>query len=668
MFSKILIANRGEIACRVGATARRLGIGTVAVFSDADADSLHVALADEALRIGPAPATESYLRIEAIVAAARRTGAEAIHPGYGFLSENAAFAEAVEAAGLVFIGPPASAIRAMGLKDAAKTLMAGAGVPVVPGYHGEDQDPDLLAAEADRIGYPILIKARAGGGGKGMRRVDEPAGFREALDSARREAAASFGDPACLVERYVARPRHIEFQVFADAHGNVVHLFERDCSLQRRHQKVIEEAPAPGMTAEVRAAMGRAAVEAARIIGYRGAGTVEFIVDGSGPPRADGFWFMEMNTRLQVEHPVSEAITGLDFVELQLSIAAGRPLPVRQEDLAIKGWAFEARLYAEDVPKGFLPATGTIRNICFPNSCHFGPGPVRVDSGVRAGDRITSWYDPMIAKLIVHGPDRLTALGRFASALAATRITGVVTNIALLAALARHPGFRRGDVDTGLIARDLETLLGPPAIPAAATALAALSAAGLLARLASTDPFAALTGWRAWSEAEDFVTLDAGSGPIDARIVHRGARHFCIEAIDLKYELSIVRSEGETVVVEADGHRVSAAVVREDRRITVFLDGRSHVFDVPDPADDGAEQAGGTGDRVHAPMPGLVTTVHVTAGATVSRGDPLLRLEAMKMEHVLTAPRDGLVAAILVEAGDQVSDGAVLLQLEPDHG
>ncbi|MFZ1512088.1 MAG: biotin carboxylase N-terminal domain-containing protein, partial [Tabrizicola sp.] len=424
MFQKILIANRGEIAARIIATARRMGIATVAVHSDADAQALHVTLADEAVRIGPAPVAESYLNGAAIIAAALRTGAEAIHPGYGFLSENPGFVEAVEAAGLVFIGPPASAIRAMGLKDAAKRLMESAGVPVVPGYHGEDQDPERLAREAQTIGYPVLIKARAGGGGKGMRLVEDPAAFPAALESAAREAQASFGDPACLVEKYITSPRHIEVQVFADAHGTTVHLYERDCSLQRRHQKVIEEAPAPGMTEPVRAAMTEAAIQAARSIGYRGAGTVEFIADGSGPLREDGFWFMEMNTRLQVEHPVSEAITGLDFVELQLRVAAGEPLPFAQGDLRIDGHAIEARLYAEDAERGFLPATGQLSHLAFPPATAFQRGPVRVDAGVRQGDEITPWYDPMIAKVIAHAPDRAAALTLLGQTLDATRIAG----------------------------------------------------------------------------------------------------------------------------------------------------------------------------------------------------------------------------------------------------
>ncbi|PIV73114.1 MAG: 3-methylcrotonyl-CoA carboxylase, partial [Rhodobacteraceae bacterium CG17_big_fil_post_rev_8_21_14_2_50_65_11] len=433
MFDKILIANRGEIACRVIDTARAMGLRTVAVFSDADAGARHVAMADEAVHIGGSAPSESYLRGGAIIAAAKATGAQAIHPGYGFLSENPDFVAAVTAAGLTFIGPSAEAIRKMGLKDAAKHLMEEAGVPVVPGYHGPNQDPEHLSGAADAIGYPVLIKAVAGGGGKGMRKVDDPAQFPQALESAMGEAKTAFGNDAVLVEKFIEKPRHIEVQVFGDG-TRAVHLFERDCSLQRRHQKVIEEAPAPGMTAEMRAAMGQAAVRAAEAIGYSGAGTVEFIVDGSQGLRPEGFWFMEMNTRLQVEHPVSEAITGVDLVEWQLRVAAGEALPARQDDLTITGHAFEARLYAEDVPKGFLPATGTLAHLQFPEG-------VRCDTGVRAGDVISPWYDPMISKVIVHGPTRDVALKRLDHALAGTEVAGCVTNLAFLRALARHEGF-----------------------------------------------------------------------------------------------------------------------------------------------------------------------------------------------------------------------------------
>src|SRR6056297_884777 len=472
MFERILVANRGEIACRVMRTARSLGVEVVAVYSDADRAAAHVALADRAVHIGGSAPADSYLRGDAIIAAALETGAEAIHPGYGFLSENPDFVEAVEAAGLVFIGPSAAAIRAMGLKDAAKRLMHEAGVPVVPGYHGNDQDAALLAAEADAIGYPVLIKAVAGGGGKGMRLVEHPHGFAESLESARSEAETAFGNSDVLIEKYILKPRHIELQVFGDG-TRAVHLFERDCSLQRRHQKVIEEAPAPGMTPEMRAAMGDAAVRAAEAIGYKGAGTVEFIVDGADGLRPDGFWFMEMNTRLQVEHPVTEAVTGVDLVEWQLRVAAGEGLPARQADLSITGHAFEARLYAEDVPKGFLPATGRLSHLVFSQGC-------RADSGVRAGDEISPFYDPMIAKVITHGPTRAVALRRLVRALEGTEVAGTVTNLAFLGALARHAGFADGDVDTGLIARDIDTLVVPPAPGPRETALAALAGLGLL--------------------------------------------------------------------------------------------------------------------------------------------------------------------------------------------
>jgi 3-methylcrotonyl-CoA carboxylase alpha subunit len=667
MFAKILIANRGEIACRVIATAHRMGTKTVAVYSDADAGAKHVALADEAVHIGGAAVSESYLRGDAIIAAALRTGAEAIHPGYGFLSENPDFVEAVEAAGLVFIGPPASAIRAMGLKDAAKTLMTRAGVPVVPGYHGESQDPDFLAAEAAKIGYPVLIKARAGGGGKGMRLVEDPGGFGEALASAQREAMSSFGDPACLIEKYVTHPRHVEIQVFGDAQGNVIHLFERDCSLQRRHQKVIEEAPAPGMPTHVRAAMGRAAVEAARAIGYQGAGTVEFIVDGSGPLREDGFWFMEMNTRLQVEHPVSEAITGLDFVELQLRVAAGEPLPVRQEDLHIDGWAFEARLYAEDVPKGFLPATGTLEHLSFPPGIAFARGVVRVDSGVRQGDTITPWYDPMIAKVIVHGSSRAAALNLLAATLGEVRVAGTTTNLEFLTALARHAGFSDGKVDTGLIGRDLAVLTARPAMPPAIPALAALAALGSFTDPRGNDPWDQLTGWRAWSEAEDFVSLNLSRQEIHQRIVHLGGGRFRAICDGHDCTLSIAQSREGSVAFDIDGLRAKAEIVTGAGWISVFHDGFCYDFNqVDDLAVAEGEQA--SGDSLIAPMPGLVTAVRTTNGARVRKGDPLLVLEAMKMEHMLTAPRDGLVAEVLVAEQDQVTDGMLLLRLEPRDG
>lgn len=658
MFDKLLIANRGEIALRVMATARRLGIRTVAVYSEADHNALHVRAADEAVLIGPAAVADSYLRADAILAAARQTGAEAIHPGYGFLSENPDFVEAVERAGLVFVGPPAQAIRAMGLKDAAKRLMEAAGVPVVPGYHGLDQDPAHLEAEAARIGYPVLIKARAGGGGKGMRLVERPADFAAALEGARREGQASFGDPAVLIERYVTAPRHVEMQVFADGQGGVVHLFERDCSLQRRHQKVIEEAPAPGMTEEVREAMGRAAVEAARAIGYRGAGTVEFIADGSQGLRPDGFWFMEMNTRLQVEHPVSEAITGLDFVELQLRVAAGEPLPFAQGDLRIRGHAVEARLYAEDVAKGFLPATGRLEHLQFPPAQRFAPGPLRIDSGVEEGDEITPWYDPMIAKVIVHGADRPRALARLAEALDQIRIGGTVTNVGFLARLARQADFVAGQVDTGLIARNARALAQEPDLSPDAAYVAAMALAGLLDPPEEADPWSQLRGFRTWGSARLDMTLLQGAERLSVSAELDGTTLRLADGTTLA-----IRREGEAVLVERGGHRRRIEVALREGKATLFEPGRSVSFSLVDPLDRASSMAGG-GDAIVAPMPGLVTRVMVRAGDPVSAGDPVLVLEAMKMENTLLAPRDGVIAELLVAEGGQVGDGDVLATLE----
>ncbi len=665
MFRKILIANRGEIACRVIATCRRLGIVTVAVHSDADAGALHVALADESVRIGPAAAAQSYLRADRIVAAALATGAEAIHPGYGFLSENPGFVEAVEAAGLVFIGPPAAAIRAMGLKDAAKDRMMAAGVPVVPGYHGGNQDPAFLAGRAAEIGYPVLIKARAGGGGRGMRLVEAPGDFPAALEAARREADAAFGDPACLVEKYIRQPRHIEMQVFGDAHGNVIHLFERDCSLQRRHQKVIEEAPAPGMPPAVRAAMGRAAVEAARSIGYRGAGTVEFIADGAGGLREDGFWFMEMNTRLQVEHPVSEAITGFDFVELQLRVAAGEPLPLRQEDLAIDGWAMEARLYAEDVAKGFLPATGRLHHLRFPAGRTFARAPVRIDSGVREGDEITPFYDPMIAKIVVHGASRAAALARLSQALADCRIAGTVTNLDFLAALAANAEFRSGAVDTGLVARALPELAARPAADELAIALAMLAGHGFLDPPAGTDPWDVLQGWHQWLPAVRQAELDGDDGRILRVIETLAPGHHRVAGPQGRLDLAVARLGADTASVTCEGHRTTFGFARGPHSVTVFHQGRALTFGLPDDlASAGEEKAG---NAIVAPMPGLVTQVSVAPGDAVRQGDPLVVLEAMKMEHILQAPRDGIVREVLVTPGAQIQDGTTLINMREEE-
>ncbi len=664
MFNKILIANRGEIACRVITTAKRLGIRTVAVFSDADVNSKHVAMADEAVRIGPPEVAASYLNGERIIDACKETGAEAVHPGYGFLSENPEFVEAVEAAGLVFIGPTATAIRAMGLKDAAKALMSEAGVPVLPGYHGDNQEAGFLADQAKTIGYPVMIKARAGGGGKGMRLVTDPSGFKSALEGAMREAQNSFGDPACLIEKYIERPRHIEIQVFGDQQGNIVHFFERDCSLQRRYQKVIEEAPAPGMTETIRKAMGRAAVDAAKAIGYHGAGTVEFIVDGSGPLREDGFWFMEMNTRLQVEHPVTEAITGLDLVELQFRVAAGDPLPFAQDDLAISGWSFEARVYAEDVEGGFLPATGTLDHLKFPTGSEFERGPIRIDSGVGQGDEISPWYDPMIAKVVVHGRDRGTALRMLTDTLAGSQVAGLSTNIEFLGNLSRHDGFTVGNVHTGLIEQDFDALTKRDTAPMHAIALAAVGGLGLLKKSASTDPWDVLAGWRHWSVAQQFITLESGDDRLDLRVSIPQDRRFFVETATDSVTIDIDPMQGTSCRVRANGLILDADIVVNGSRICVFSDGRSHEFFVAD-ADGVAEgEQTGTGS-IYAPMPGLVKVISVQSGARVSKGEALVVLEAMKMEHTLRSPRDGVIDEVVVMAGDQVADGALLLSLEP---
>ena len=641
MFDSVLIANRGEIACRVIATARAMGMRTVAVYSDADAEARHVAMADRAVRIGPPPPGESYLRGEAIIAAARETGCGAIHPGYGFLSENPDFVEAVAAAGLTFVGPSAEAIRAMGLKDAAKAAMEAAGVPVVPGYHGESQDDEHLAGAAEAIGYPVLIKAVAGGGGKGMRRVDRAEDFAAALASARAEAEGAFGNPAVLIEKFVAKPRHIEVQVFGDG-ARAVHLFERDCSLQRRHQKVIEEAPAPGMTEEMRHAMGEAAVRAAEAIGYRGAGTVEFIVDASDGLRPDRFYFMEMNTRLQVEHPVTEAVTGVDLVEWQFRVAAGEPLPARQEDLTLSGHAFEARLYAEDVAKGFLPATGRLAHLAFPMGA-------RADTGVRAGDAITPHYDPMIAKLIVHGPTRDVALGKLRRALDATQVAGTVTNLAFLGALARQAGFAAGDVDTGLIDRDRAALVAAPDPAPETVAEAALACMGLL------EAHAPETGFTLWAPLRRRVALRRGEAEIEVQIRTEGPDAHVLEIAGRE-----VRAERRDGRWRFDGRPAAGAHVGGGV-VTVFAD-HGQAFGIVDPLERGAAAHGD--DVIEAPMPGLLREVLVAPGDSVAEGQRLAVLEAMKMEHALTAWRDGVVAEVLAAPGAQVEAGAALIRLE----
>ena len=619
MIESLLIANRGEIARRIIRTARRLGIRTIAVYSEADAGMPFVREADAAVAIGPAPARESYLVEEKILAAARETGAGAIHPGYGFLSESAAFARAVQQAGLVWVGAPPDAIEAMGLKDAAKRLMQRAGVPVTPGYLGEDQSAARLQAEADAIGYPVLIKAVAGGGGKGMRRVDAQAEFADGLESCRREARASFGDDRVLIETYIRAPRHIEVQVFGDTHGRVVHLFERDCSLQRRHQKVIEEAPAPGMDARTRAAICEAAVAAARAVSYVGAGTVEFIADASDGLRADRVWFMEMNTRLQVEHPVTEAITGQDLVEWQLRVASGEKLPVGQEGLAIDGWAMEARLYAENPATGFLPSIGRLDHLRLPED-------VRVDSGVEQGCVVSPFYDPMIAKLIVHAPTRPAAAARLAAACRAVEVWPVRTNAAFLARALADAAFVSGHVDTGFIERHAERLI-PGAAPTP-TVLAA--AAHALLPAPAPDPWTALTGFRANAPPERSVLVEV-----------EGAHHL----VTLRPE----DRQGRTV--EIGGERI------------LFLDGMAwRVGEAR--AEHTQAEAGGLDGSVLSPMPGQVISLVVSEGDAVTRGQTLLVVEAMKMENRLVAPFDGVVAELRASLGQQVSEGIVLARIE----
>jgi 3-methylcrotonyl-CoA carboxylase alpha subunit len=663
MFKKILIANRGEIACRVIKTARRLGVATVAVYSEADANARHVRLADEAVLIGPPAARESYLVGERILDVAKRTGAEAIHPGYGFLSENEDFAEACEKAGIVFIGPPASAIRAMGSKSAAKALMGAAGVPLTPGYHGDNQDPAFLAQQADQIGYPVLIKASSGGGGKGMRRVDAAADFEAALASCKREAANAFGNEQVLVEKYVLKPRHIEIQVFGDKHGNCVYLFERDCSLQRRHQKLLEEAPAPGMTLERRAAMGQAAVNAAKAVGYVGAGTVEFIANQDG-----SFYFMEMNTRLQVEHPVTEMITGLDLVEWQLRVASGQPLPLTQEQLEIDGHAIEARVYAEDPDKGFLPSTGRL--------VHLVPPPesdsVRVDTGVEQGDEITPHYDPMIAKLIVWGADRKQALARMRRALAQYRVVGVSNNINFLSRLVALPSFVNAELDTGLIERE-QGLLFPPQeeVPDEVWLVAALAEllheqreanAKSAAAADRGSPWRSLDGWRLNGRAERKLALRLQEALQEVvLVVLPGAYQLALNGRWVRASGTLGR--GGAVHAQLDDCRVNAAVVITGERRHVFYRGHSWPLALVDTL-----YVGGEGEDVEgglrAPMPGKVVTLMAEPGAIVEKGTPLLVLEAMKMEHTITAPRKGKVVSFLVAAGDQVADGAELVEFE----
>lgn len=645
MFRKILIANRGEIACRVIRTARRLGVATVAVHSDADAGAMHAAMADEAAPIGGAPPSESYLRGDRIIAVALERGAEAIHPGYGFLSENPDFAAAVEAAGLAYVGPSADAIRAMGMKDSAKRIMEEAGVPVVPGYHGGERDPDRLLAEAEAIGFPALIKAVAGGGGRGMRRVDSPEEFMAALESARSEALGAFGDDAVLVEKFLERPRHIEVQVFGDG-VRAVHLHERDCSLQRRHQKVIEEAPAPGMTAETRSAMGAAAVRAAEAVGYKGAGTVEFIADASDGLRPDGFYFMEMNARLQVEHPVTEAIACVDLVEWQLRVAAGEPLPLTQEAIPLMGHAVEARLYAEDASGGFLPATGRLTHLAFPEN-------LRVDAGARKGDEIGPHYDPLIAKLIAHGQDRMTALGLLERGLAEMEVAGVRTNLAFLGALVRDETFRAGQADTGLIERNIDELASAPPPTAETLAAAALAASG------GDQLEGAASGFHLWAPLVRTERLVAADGTEISATLRFESRDRCRIAVGGRDVLAERFSDGWRF----DGTRARAMLFGGE--VAAF--GRAPLdLAIVDPLDRALGEGYGA-DAIEAPMPGTVRAVHVRPGDRVAKGDALAVLEAMKMEHVLVAPRDGVVAEVAAVQGAQVEAGAELALLEKEE-
>ncbi|HEX6956690.1 MAG TPA: acetyl/propionyl/methylcrotonyl-CoA carboxylase subunit alpha [Ferrovibrio sp.] len=669
MFHKILIANRGEIACRVIRTARRLGIATVAVYSDADAKAMHVSMADEAVHIGPAPVRESYLLAERIIAAARMTEAEAIHPGYGFLSENAGFARACAEAGIVFIGPPAAAIDAMGLKGAAKALMEKAKVPVVPGYHGDEQAPDFLAKEAERIGYPVLIKAVAGGGGKGMRRVDAAKDFAAALAGAKREAANAFGDDKVLLEKYLVKPRHIEIQVFADSQGNAVHLFERDCSVQRRHQKVLEEAPAPDMPAAMREVMGQAAVAAAKAIGYVGAGTVEFIADVSEGLRADRFYFMEMNTRLQVEHPVTEMITGQDLVEWQLRVAAGETLPAGQDDLAITGHAIEARVYAEDPGRNFLPSVGTLCRLRAPaETAH-----VRVDTGVREGDAVSPHYDPMIAKLIVWDKDRGSALRRMRQALGKYQIAGVTTNTAFLMSLVSHEAFAGGDLDTGFIERFRADLIPQPA-PASANVLALAALAVVLERraraAASTagdpwSPWAAVNGWRLNDQgADELIFKDRDTDTI-CRVEYLSDGAIRLRGLE-KDVVAQGNLDNGSLDAVLDGRRIKVGIVRQGDDLTILLPGETHRLILVDPRAAVELDEAGSG-QLTAPMPGKVVQVMVAEGARVERGQPLMILEAMKMEHTISAPGRGSIAKVHFRAGDQVPEGAALLSIEAEE-
>ncbi len=666
MFKKILIANRGEIACRVAATARRMGIQTVAVYSDADAGAKHVQACDEAVHVGGSAPKDSYLRWERILQAAKDTGAEAVHPGYGFLSENEDFAKACTAAGLVFIGPPASAILAMGLKAESKRLMETAGVPLVPGYHGADQDPALLQREADRIGYPALIKASAGGGGKGMRVVEKSEDFAAALASCQREAINSFGSDAVLIEKYVQRPRHIEIQVFGDTHGNCVYLFERDCSVQRRHQKVLEEAPAPGMTEALRAQMGAAAVAAAKAVNYVGAGTVEFIVEQTAydQPESMKFFFMEMNTRLQVEHPVTEAITGLDLVEWQLRVASGEPLPLQQSEIRMTGHAIEARICAENPDNNFLPATGTLQVYRKPQATSFARSSIRIDDGVREGDTISPFYDSMVAKLIVHGDTREQALARLDQALAQTHIVGLNTNVQFLRHVVRSASFATAKLDTALIPRESAVLFKQDPV-GLQTAAAAVIADALQAEAAAQghDPFSRRDGWQSHGITQRRFELEYEGQAVSAQLRYERGGALSLQVGEAAASpLQFTSPEGEGMWVQFNGARTHSQVHAQGEVRHVFTPQGAVRISLLDPLAHAGEAAQ-EGGRLTAPMPGKVVSFSVKAGDRVLAGQALAVMEAMKMEHTIAAPQDGTVAELLYAPGDQVAEGAELLKL-----
>ena len=695
MFSKILIANRGEIACRVAATAKRLGVSTVAVYSDADREAKHVAVCDEAVYLGGSAPKDSYLKGDAIIAIAKETGAQAIHPGYGFLSENADFAQACHDAGLVFIGPSADAIRAMGGKSESKRLMEAAGVPLIPGYHGENQDGAFLKQQADSIGYPVLIKASAGGGGKGMRIVEQPSEFIDLLESCRREAITSFGNDQVLVEKYALKPRHIEIQVFGDTHGNYVHLFERDCSVQRRHQKVLEEAPAPGVDAAMREAMGTAAIEAARAVNYFGAGTVEFIVEQRAGSM--NFYFMEMNTRLQVEHPVSEAISGVDLVEWQLLVAAGLPLPKKQEELAINGHAIEARICAENPDNEFLPATGTLFTYQKPEHSTFNVADVRIDDGVREGDVISPFYDSMIAKLIVHAPTREQALAKLDRALAQTRIVGLPNNVAFLRYIINTESFSKANLDTALIEREHDELFNQHPLELSTLVVTAIAQQlASEATMQGSDPFSKSTGFRAYSDYTRSFGLVCDEQSYTASISHwhnascsdgkKGTENLSSFTLVIEKEIAHTQEnsnvnvaaqtervyEGQVIYTSSDAHnhtlwldeaRISAQSWVHNETVYVFTDsGRDEITLIDIMAHVGEESA--AVGSLKSPMPGQVVAFKVAVGDTVKKGEPLAVIEAMKIEHTITAPTDGVVAELLFCAGDLVADGDELLRID----